>query len=69
MTTAYTKEFLINAFIYPYSFAFSITPDQLDAMELMAIKFYDEVGKEEFRVWTGLDATRLKEYKQCHDRF
>lgn len=69
MSTAYTKEFLVNAFLYKYSFAMLITPDQLDDMEKMARDFYDKVGKDTFRLYTGLDSEKLKEYKKCHDRF
>ena len=60
----YTKEFLIDAFISRYLHCSLITIEQLCAMEEMASKFYDEVGRDKFRVYASLDADAIKLYKE-----
>lgn len=56
----YTKEFLIDAFVSRYE------PLGLDAVEkqyALASKFYDEVGKDTFRIYASLDAEAIRQYK------
>lgn len=60
MAKAYTKEFLISAFLSRYE---SLGEETIDRMFDMANKFYDKVGKDKFRVYASLDADALKEYK------
>ena len=60
----YTKEFLIDAFISRYIHCKLITVEQLEDMEIMANKFYDEVGRDKFRVYASLDAKAIREYKE-----
>lgn len=59
----YTKQFLIDAFMSRYIKCTLITIEQLEAMETMATKFYDEVGRDKFRAYASLDADAIKQYK------
>jgi hypothetical protein len=56
----YTKEFLVDAFISRY---LDIQPDKLEALTTMADNFYDEVGRDKFRVYCSLDAEAIRVYK------
>ena len=60
----YTKEFLIDAFMSRYLALDDI--DRLVRLEEMASSFYDEVGKDTFRVYASLDADAIKKYKNEH---
>jgi len=60
MAVGYNKEFLVDAFLHRFR-EYSINTD---ALEKMANSFYDEVGKDKYRVYTGLDAAALKVYKE-----
>ena len=60
---AYTKEFLVDAFMSRYIQCSVITIDALVELEAMANSFYDEVGRDKFRVYCSLDADALKIYK------
>jgi len=59
----YTKDFLVDAFLDRFVNCSLVTVDQLESMETMANKFYDEVGRDKFRVYTALDADAIKRYK------
>lgn len=62
----YTKEFLIDAFMSRYTSCSLISIEDLEKMEQMANKFYDEVGRDKFRVYASLDAEAIRVYKnQC----
>ena len=62
MATAYTKEFLVGAFLYRY---YDLDdPNLLDRLEVLANNFYDQVGKDKFRVYCSLDAEAIKNYKE-----
>jgi hypothetical protein len=60
---AYTKEFLIDAFMSRYIQCSLISIDKLVELEEMANRFYDEVGRDKFRVYCSLDADAIKTYK------
>ena len=60
----YTKEFLIAAYMSRFIKCSLITIEQLVALETQADKFYDEVGRDKFRVYASLDADAIKLYKQ-----
>lgn len=60
----YTKEFLIDAFMSRYIKCSLITIDQLEQLETMASKFYDQVGRDKFRTYASLDADAIRVYKQ-----
>ncbi len=60
----YTREFLINAFLWRYSeILLNDTKDQLDKYVKMVTDFYDKVGKDQFRVWCSLDSNELKKFR------
>ena len=59
----YSKEFLIDAYMSRF-IACSIIPiESLEKLEIQANKFYDEVGRDKFRVYASLDADAIKKYK------
>ena len=58
-----SREFLIAAFMSRYIACSLITIEKLEAMEQMASKFYDEVGRDKFRVYASLDADAIRVYK------
>jgi hypothetical protein len=55
----YTKDFLVNAFVSRYA---EFTKD-FDAYYSWVSNFYDEVGREKFRVYCSLDAEALRKYR------
>lgn len=59
MATAYSKDFLVSAFMFRYCEANVDTR----RMELDAYKLYDEVGKDKFREYASLDAAEVQRYK------
>lgn len=59
----YSKQFLIDAFMSRYIDCSLISIEQLEAMEAMANKFYDEVGRDKFRVYASLDAEAIRVFK------
>ena len=59
MAVSYTKQFLIDAFLHRFREAGM----PVDSLESMAIAFYDEVGKDKFRMYASLDAYTVKQYK------
>jgi hypothetical protein len=57
---AYTKEDLVSAFLMRFIKAgLDITK-----LEIMANSFYDEVGRDKFRIYATVDAEVMREYKQ-----
>lgn len=60
---SYTKEFLIDAFMSRYIECSLISIEQLERLEQMADKFYDEVGRDKFRTYASLDAEAIRVYK------
>ena len=59
----YTKEFLVDAFLSKFINCNIITVEQMESLEKMANNFYDEVGRDKFRVYASLDADVIKRYK------
>lgn len=59
----YTKEFLVDCFMSRYIACSKIGIDALVELEDMANSFYDEVGRDKFRVYCSLDADAIKTYK------
>lgn len=57
---SYTKDFLLDAFLSRY---YSLSEEEFAGLEIMANRFYDEVGKDKFRVYCSLDAEALRKYK------
>lgn len=60
---AYTKEFLLDAYLSRFVACKAITIEQLEVLENNAETFYDCVGRDKFRVYASLDAEALREYK------
>jgi hypothetical protein len=59
----YSKQFLIDAFMSRYISCTLIPIEKLEALEQMADKFYDKVGRDKFRVYASLDAEAIRVYK------
>ncbi len=60
---AYTKEFLIDVFMWRFINCPLIEIEAMERLEEMAEKFYDEVGRDKFRVFASLDADKIRDYK------
>lgn len=58
MAAAYTKEFLVDAFVSRYA----SVKTGVD-LKSLAEKLYDEVGKDKFRAYASLDADAIRAYK------
>jgi len=58
---AYSKEFLIDAFMSRYLAHISI--EKLEQLEQMAVDLYDRVGRDKFRDYASLSAEAIREYK------
>jgi hypothetical protein len=56
----YTKEFLVSAFLSRY---ISLPTDKFESLEQMADTFYDEAGRDKFRVYCSLDAEAIRTAK------
>jgi hypothetical protein len=61
---AYTKNFLIDAYMSRFIFSLVVPIEQLEALEELANKCYDQVGRDQFRVYASLDAQALRDYKK-----
>ena len=60
----YTKEFLIDAFLWRYTeVLLNDTKEALDKYVKMVTDFYDKVGRDKFRVWCSLDSDELKKFR------
>jgi hypothetical protein len=57
---AYTREFLIQSFLSRY---IEVPTEKFMALADMAERFYDEVGRDKFRLYCSLDADAIKDYK------
>lgn len=58
---SYTKEFLIECFVSRY---YLLGKQAEDSQRVLATKFYDEVGRDTFRVYASLDADAIREAKK-----
>ena len=64
MAVAYTKEFLMSAFIDRFAEVLAKdTPEEAAKYTKMVSDFYDKVGKDKFRVSASLDADAIKVFK------
>jgi hypothetical protein len=59
----YTKQFLIDAFMSRYVGCDHLSIEKLERLEIMANDLYDRVGRDQFRVYSCLDAEAIREYK------
>ena len=60
----YTKEFLVDAYVSRYK-GVSVDVSQLRDL---AVRHYDKVGKDQFRVAASLDAAEIKKFKLATGR-
>lgn len=58
MARGYTKEDLIGAFLMRFIKA----GIDITNLEIMANNFYDEVGRDKYRLYTNTDAATMREY-------
>ena len=61
MAAAYTKEFLVSAYLSRYTEV--CDEKRLANLKKLAETHYDIVGKEKFRQHASLDADAIKKYK------
>ena len=60
----YTKEFLIDAFLWRYASVLEKhSRESLDEFVKMVTDFYDKVGKDKFRVYASLDSEAVKKFR------
>lgn len=59
----YTREFLIDAYLWRFTKVPSIDIDALLNLERIANKTYDTYGKDKFRDYASLNAEYLRNYK------
>ena len=59
----YTREFLIDAYVWRFTKIPSISIEQLLNLEQIANKTYDTYGKDKFRDYASLDAEYIRNYK------
>lgn len=60
----YTKEFLIDAFLWRYAeILLKDSNEKLDSFVNMVINYYDNVGKDQFRVYASLSAEEIKKFR------
>jgi hypothetical protein len=57
---AYSRDFLISAFLSRYV---TLPEAQFASLCEMAYQFYNEAGRDKFRVYCSLDAAALKLYR------
>jgi len=58
---AYSRDFLIAAFLSRYV---TLPAAQFESLCEMAYRFYEQAGRDKFRVYCCLDATAIKLYKE-----
>ena len=63
MAKAYTREFLIDAFLSRYK---PLGSAVLATMRVLAENHYNSVGKEKFRTSASLDAEAIKKFQLEH---
>ena len=60
MAVGYSREFLISAFLSRYV---SLPTEKFQELESLAEKFYDEAGRDKFRLYCSLDAEAIRTAK------
>jgi len=61
MALAYTKEFLVDAYLSRYVTA--VDAAKLAHLRVLAETHFDEVGKDKFRTAASLDAEAIKKFR------
>lgn len=60
MALAYTKEFLVNVFLHRYR---NLSQDKIDGLRILAERFYDDAGRDKFRVYACVTPEAVREFK------
>ncbi len=60
MPAAYTKEFLIDVFLFRYR---SLSQDKVAQLRDLAERFYLDAGRDKFRVYACVTPEAIREYK------
>ena len=63
MALAYTKEFLISAFLSRFINSKQFSVEKIEKLEKLASDCYDKYGKDKFRIYASLDAEAIREFK------
>lgn len=58
----YSKEMLVDALVSRYASVFNDVGHKRRYADMVS-RFYDEVGRDKFRIWASLDPKAIKEYK------
>ena len=61
----YSKELLVNVFVNRFIEG-NCTVEQVEAMEVLANKFYDEVGRDKFRVYAQVTPEAIRNYNATY---
>jgi len=65
----YSREFLIDAFLWRYTdILLAGSCAEQDSYISMVTKYYDEVGRDTFRVYCSLDAAEIQKFKLATGR-
>lgn len=56
----YTRDFLLAAYTSRYE---SLGLEAVESLYKIAVKCYDEHGKDKFRIYASLDAEAIRQYK------
>jgi hypothetical protein len=59
----YSKDFLIDAYMSRFLKCKALSVETLCRLEELAIKLYDEAGKDRFRDYASLNAEAIRVYK------
>lgn len=60
----YSRDFLVSAFADKYEQTFKDESDFFEFKIVMGYDHYDNVGRDQFRKDTALDAVAIKKYKE-----
>jgi hypothetical protein len=65
----YSREFLIDAFTWRYTdVLLASKTEELELYVDMVNKFYDDVGRDTFRIYCSLDAAEIQKFKLATGR-
>jgi hypothetical protein len=56
----YTRDFLLNAYTSRYE---PLGLEAVESLYKLAVKTYDQYGKDKFRAYASLDAEAIRKYK------
>lgn len=56
---AYTKQFLVNVFLYRFRI---LDQDKIDQMRVLGERCYDEEGRDKFRIRASVTPEAIREY-------